>query len=293
MSSNWKRIEESKIYFDDNGDMYLNFNRDGTTVKNYSKHFEKNLAKTDAVMNEIVEEISKRVGFNVKYRRINGKGPQDCKQVRYNICLEDLFPNQEDWELLQSLVDPILLSVRFPETCKDWIDFNYIQDTEGVPSRFNKNEDGTRTLSEPSKEKYLVIPNIDLSRFTLRNANELSFEELEDPTLPENDPEDNALCIDKPLGPLGEHGMAYDEYGDSDYVQPFYPFEFDTIFTDSREVKIKKWKEKVIDTMVENYNICKNILEMAKPFALEMKHQILLKRKSLQNLKNKLRIALE
>ena len=88
-------------------------------------------------------------------------------------------------------------------------------------------------------------------------------------------------------------GVIYDECGDSDYVQPFYPFEFDTCFMNSKEVKIKKWKEKVIDTIVEDYNICKNILEMTKPFALEMKHQILLKRKSLQNLKNKLRIALE
>ena len=290
MASTWKKIEESKIYFDDNGDMYLNFNRDGSAVKNYSKHFEKNLAKTDAVMNEIVEEISKRVGFNVKYRRIDGKGPQDCKTARYTINVEDLFPNQEDWELLQSLADCTLLSIKFPETCKNWDCYNYIPDNEAsTPSRFYK--DGK--LTEPSKEKYLVLPNIGLSKFTMRDANDLSFDELDDPTLPENDPEDIAISVDKPTGPIGEHGVAYDEYCDSDLVQPFYPFEFDTCFMDSKDVKIKKWKDKVIETIVEDYNICKNILEMTKPFALEMKHQILLKRKSLQNLKNKLRIALE
>ena len=290
MASTWKKIEESKIYFDNNGDMYLNFNRDGSAVKNYSKHFEKNLAKTDAVMNEIVEEISKRVGFNVKYRRINGKGPQDCKNAHYTINVEDLFPNQEDWELLISLADAVLLSVKFPETSKNWDSYNYIPDNEAsTSSRCFK--DGK--LTEPSKEKYLVLPNIGLSKFTMRNADDLSFDELDDPTVPGNDPEDIAICIDKPTGPIGEHGVAYDEYCDSDYVQPFYPFEFDTCFMDSKDVKIKKWKEKVIDTIVEDYNICKNILEMTKPFALEMKHQILLKRKSLQNLKNKLRIALE
>ena len=290
MASTWKKIEESKIYFDNNGDMYLNFNRDGSAVKNYSKHFEKNLAKTDAVMNEIVEEISKRVGFNVKYRRINGKGPQDCKNARYTINVEDLFPNQEDWELLISLADAVLLSVKFPETSKNWDSYNYIPDAEGVPS-LQKDKDGTHTVQ--SKEKYLVIPEIDLSKFTMRNADDLSFDELDDPTVPGNDPEDIAICVDKPIGQIGEHGVVYDEYCDSDYVQPFYPFEFDTCFMDSKDVKIKKWKEKVIDTIVEDYNICKNILEMTKPFALEMKHQILLKRKSLQNLKNKLRIALE
>lgn len=290
MASNWKKIEESKIYFDNNGDMYLNFNRDGSAVKNYSKHFEKNLVKTDAVMNEIVEEISKRVGFNVKYRRIDGRGPKECKTARYTINVEDLFPNQEDWELLQSLAVSTLLSVKFPETCKNWDCYNYIPDNEAsTPSRFYK--DGT--LTEPSKEKYLVLPNIGLSKFTMRDANDLSFDELEDPSDPENDPEDIAISIDKPTGPIGEHGIAYDEYCDCDYVQPFYPFEFDTCFMDSKDVKIKKWKEKVIETIVEDYNICKNILEMTKPFALEMKHQILLKRKSLQNLKNKLRIALE
>lgn len=290
MASTWKKIDENKIYFDNNGDMYLNFNRDGSSVKNYSKHYEKNLAKTDAVMNEIVEEISKRVGFNVKYRRIDGKGTQDCKNARYTINTEDLFPNQEDWELLQSLADAVILSIKFPETCKHWTDYNYIPDNEAsTPSRFLK--DGK--LSEPSKEKYLVIPDIDLSKFTMRNADDLSFDELDDPTVPGNDPENIALCIDKPIGQIGEHGVVYDECGDSDYVQPFYPFEFDTCFMNSKEVKIKKWKEKVIETIVEDYNICKNILEMTKPFALEMKHQILLKRKSLQNLKNKLRIALE
>lgn len=290
MASTWKKIDENYIYFDNNGDMYLNFNRDGSAIKNYSKHYEKNLAKTDAVMNEIVEEISKRVGFNVKYRRINGKGPQDCKNTRYTINIEDLFPNQEDWELLQSLADAVILSITFPETCKNWNDYYYIPDAEGVPS-LKKDEDGK--LSVPGKEKYLILPNIDLSKFTVRNPNDLSFDELEDPNLPENDPEDNAICIDKPIGTIGEHGVIYDEWEDSDYVQPFYPFEFDTCFMNSKEVKIKKWKEKVIDTIVEDYNICKNILEMTKPFALEMKHQILLKRKSLQNLKNKLRIALE
>jgi len=132
-----------------------------------------------------------------------------------------------------------------------------------------------------------------LSKFTINDPNELSFDELEDPNLPENDPENNAICVDKSIGQIGEHGVVYDECGDSDYVPPFYPFEFDTCFMNSKEVKIKKWKEKVIETIVEDYNICKNILEMTKPFALEMKHQILLKRKSLQNLKNKLRIALE
>lgn len=289
MASTWKKIEESKIYFDNNGDMYLNFNRDGSSVKNYSKHYEKNLAKTDAVMNEIVEEISKRVGFNVKYRRIDGKGPQDCKNALYTINVEDIFPNQEDWELLQSLADAVLLSAAFPETNKNWDSYNYIPDTEGTPSRLLK--DGK--LTEPSKEKYLVLPNISLSKFTMRNADDLSFDELDDPTVPENDPEDIALCIDKPIGQIGEHGVVYVECGDSDYVQPFYPFEFDTCFMNSKEVKIKKWKEKVIETIVEDYNIFKNILEMTKPFALEMKHQILLKRKSLQNLKNKLRIALE
>lgn len=290
MASTWKKIDENKIYFDNNGDMYLNFNRNGSAVKNYSKHYEKNLAKTDAVMNEIVEEISKRVGFNVKYRRIDGKGPQDCKNARYTINTEDLFPNLEDWELLQSLADAVILSIKFPETFKNWTDYNYIPDNEAsTPSRFLK--DGK--LSEPSKEKYLVIPDIDLSKFTLRNADDLSFDELDDPSIPGNDPEDIALCIDKPIGQIGEHGVVYDVCGDSDYVQPFYPFEFDTCFMNSKEVKIKKWKEKVIDTVVEDYNICKNILEMTKPFALEMKHQILLKRKSLQNLKNKLRIALE
>lgn len=289
MASSWKKIDENKIYFDNNGDMYLNFNRDGSAVKNYSKHYEKNLAKTDAVMNEIVEEISKRVGFNVKYRRIDGKGPKDCKNARYTINVEDLFPNQEDWELLQILAEPVLLSIKFPETNKNWTDYNYIPDTEGVPSRLLK--DGK--LSAPSKEKYLVLPDIVLAKFTNRDANDLSFDELDDPTVPENDPEDIALCIDKPIGQIGEHGVVYDECGDSDYVQPFYPFEFDTCFMNSKEVKIKKWKEKVIETIVEDYNICKNILEMTKPFALEMKHQILLKRKSLQNLKNKLRIALE
>lgn len=290
MASTWKKIDENKIYFDNNGDMYLNFNRNGSAVKNYSKHYEKNLAKTDAVMNEIVEEISKRVGFNVKYRRIDGKGPQDCKNARYTINTEDLFPNQEDWELLQSLADAVILSIKFPETFKNWTDYNYIPDNEAsTPSRFLK--DGK--LSEPSKEKYLVIPDIDLSKFTLRNADDLSFDELDDPSIPGNDPEDIAICIDKPIGQIGEHGVVYDECSDSDYVQPFYPFEFDTCFMNSKEVKIKKWKEKVIETIVEDYNICKNILEMTKPFALEMKHQILLKRKSLQNLKNKLRIALE
>ena len=291
MASTWKKIDESKIYFDNNGDMYLNFNRDeGSAVKNYSKHYEKNLAKTDAIMNEIVEEISKRVGFNVKYRRINGKGPQNCNNAHYTITIEDLFPNQEDWELLQSLADTVILSITFPETGKNWNDYNYIPDTEGVPS-LKKDEDGNHTVQ--SKEKYLVIPNIDLSKFTVRNPNDLSFDELDDPNEPDNDPEDIALCIDKPIGTIGEHGVIYDGNCDSDYVQPFYPFEFDTSFMNSGEVKIKKWKEKVIDTMVENYNICKNILEMTKPFALEMKQQILLKRKSLKNLKNKLRIALE
>ena len=290
MASTWKKIEESKIYFDNNGDMYLNFNRDGSAVKNFSKHYEKNLAKTDAIMNEIVEEISKRVGFNVKYRRIDGKGPQNCNNARYTINTEDLFPNQEDWELLQILADAEILSIKFPETNKNWNDYNYIPDNEAsTPSRCFK--DGK--LTEPSKEKYLVIPEIDLSKFTIRDPSELSFDELEDPNLPENDPEDNAICIDKPIGQIGEHGVVYDECGDSDYVQPFYPFEFDSCFMNSKEVKIKKWKEKVIETIVEDYNICKNILEMTKPFALEMKHQILLKRKSLQNLKNKLRIALE
>lgn len=290
MASTWKKIDENYIYFDNNGDMYLNFNRDGSAIKNYSKFYEKNLAKTDAIMNEIVEEISKRVGFNVKYRRIDGKGPQNCSNARYTITTEDLFPNQEDWELLQILAEPVLLSIKFPESCKNWDSYNYIPDNEAsTPSRFFKNG----KLTEPSKEKYLVIPNISLSKFTMRNADDLSFDELDDPTVPGNDPEDIAICVDKPLGQIGEHGVIYDECGDSDYVQPFYPFEFDTCFMDSKEVKIKKWKEKVIDTIVEDYTICKNILEMTKPFALEMKHQILLKRKSLQNLKNKLRIALE
>jgi len=148
MASTWKRIDENKIYFDNNGDMYLNFNRDGSAVKNYSKHYEKNLAKTDAIMNEIVEEISKHVGFNVKYRRLDGKGPQVCKNARYTINTEDLFQNQEDWELLQSLADAVLLSIRFPETCKNWMDYNYIPDTEGVPSRFL--QDGK--LTEPRKK---------------------------------------------------------------------------------------------------------------------------------------------
>jgi len=290
MASTWKKIDENCIYFDNNGDMYLNFKRNGSAVENYSKHYEKNLAKTDAIMNEIVEEISKRVGFNVKYRRIDGKGPHNCKNARYTITTEDLFPNQEDWELLQILAEPVLLSIKFPETCKNWNDYNYIPDAEGVPS-LKKDEDGKFT--EPSKEKYLVIPDIDLAKFTVKNPNDLSFDELDDPNEPDIDPEDIALCIDKPIGTIGKHGVIYDGNCDSDYVQPFYPFEFDTCFMNSNEVKIKKWKEKVIDTIVEDYNICKNILEMTKPFALEMKQQILLKRKSLQNLKNKLRIALE
>ena len=94
----------------------------------------------------------------------------------------------------------------------------------------------------------MVIPLIDLTKFTNRDPNDLSFDELEDPTIPGNDPEDIALCIDKPTGTIGEHGVIYDENCDSDYVQPFYPFEFDSCFMSDREVKIKKWKEKVIDT---------------------------------------------
>ena len=283
MASNWKKIESSHIYFDDNGEMYLDFNDgENSSLDSYVKHYKKNLEKTNAIMDEIVEEISKHVGFDVKYRCVC-----ESKSAYYTIEIDDLFPKQEDWELLMNLASSVLLSIKFPETYRAW-GFNYIPDNAGVPSRFTLN----KKLSNPSKEKYLVIPNISLERFTVKDPKDLSIEELEDPNDPYVDPDDVANYMEKPIGTIGKHGIKMG-VGDGEYVPLFYPFEFDTSLTDDKDVVIKKWKEKVIDTMVENYNICKNILEMTKPFAMEMKQQIILKRKSLQNLKNKLRIALE
>lgn len=284
--TNWKKIDASYIYFDDNGEMYLNFNLNENTnssVNSYVKHYKNNLKKTTAIMDEIVEEISKRVGFDVKYRCVC-----ESKSAYYTIEIDDLFPKQEDWELLESLTSHVLLIIKFPETNRAWT-FNYITDNTGVPS-LKKDEDGKRTV--PSKEKYLVIPNISLERFTIKDPKDLSFEELDDPNDPYVDQDDISHYLEKPTGTIGKHGITISA-GNGDYVPSFYPFEFDTSLTDDKDVVIKKWKEKVIDLMVENYNTCKNILEMTKPFALEMKQQIILKRKSLQNLKNKLRIALE
>lgn len=286
MASNWKSIDEHKLCFDDNGNMYLNFNGDTHVYDNFKKFYKKNLEKTDAIMDEIVKEISSRIGINVKYKRYDGEGSYKTKKAYYTIDMDDLFKEQEDWELLQSISDNSLLSIKFPETCKNYEDYSYITDKEGIPGLSYSFH--SKILSQDT-EKYLVIPNITIEKFTVKDPKDLNIDEVEE----SDDPEDTQLHIDKPKGQIGEHGVAYDEYCDCDYVQPYYPFEFDTCFTDSKTIEVKKWKEKVIDIMVENYQILNNILEMTKPFALEMKKQIILKRKSLQNLKNKLRIALE
>lgn len=290
MSSNWKSIDEKRLCFDDKGNMYLNFKGDPNVYDNFKKFYKKNLEKTDAIMDEIVKEISTRIGRNIKYKRYEGTGSFHTKKAYYRIDIDDIFKEQEDWELLQSISDNCLLIIKFPETCKNFEDFSYIPvpDKEGIGIPGLSYSVHSEILQQDT-EKYLVIPNITIEKFTVKDPKDLNIEEVEE----SDDPEDTQLAIDKPIGQIGEHGVAYDEYCDCDYVQPFYPFEFDTGFTDSKTIEVKKWREKVIDIMVENYQILNNILEMTKPFALEMKKQIILKKKSLQNLRNKLRIALE
>ena len=236
--------------------------------KNAKKFYKTNLQKNIEKMDEICEKISEKIGKKCEYV-VDEKYPT---RAEFTIPIENLFPKQEDWELLENLSDSVhLISIRFPEiSIPSYNSFYYTEEKNG-------------TAMEANGEKITILPDIDVLNCDEINVEDFCLEELDEDELEE---EDKFSYIYK--SSIGKYGKILKDYETKKII---YPFTLSEIVGKTETLKTKKWEDKAIETVVASYKKLNEILTVVKPFAFDMKNDILKHKKMITNLKSKLRIV--
>ena len=237
------------------------------TKDQWLKERNKNVDSNIKIMDRITDEITKQIGIPVTY-----SGGFDSDAVTWYIRTSDLFPNQEDWELLNMFYCEDICEIHFPDTYLDYKSFYFHTDPNG-----------------DYKYKDKLWTPIPLVRFA--NFNHVSFENMrykihEDTELVYNH---NSLLV-----PINK-GTKCRYYANYDYTKlsekRFYPYDFSIQkSTDEQKMKLMAWENKIITSVVKAYNICKDTIEQIKPFALDLKRSVELQNKCIENIQRKMKI---
>lgn len=233
--------------------------------KNAKKFYKTNLQKNIEKMDELCEKISEKIGKKCEYM-VEGTKPDNTK---FTIPNDILFPKQEDWELLEDLINNVYLArIIFPETCvQSYEDFYYIQEKNG-------------NALEADGESITIIPNVEILK-----CNKIKVEDF---CLTETDEEDvNEKSSYVYKSSMGKYGKIFGDFKDE---KPFYPFSLEEIVGDLETLKTKKWEDKVIESVANSYKKLNEILTVIKPYALDKKNKIIKHKKMITCLKSKLRI---
>lgn len=238
------------------------------TKDQWLKERNTNVESNIKIMDRMTDEISKQIGIPITY-----SGAFDSEKVTWYIRTSDLFPNQEDWELLNMFYNEYICKIYFPNTYLSYESFYFYTDPNGEYKYA-----GTTWTS---------IPHVVFANFNHVSFENMKYEIHEDPETVYNH---NSLLI-----PINK-GTKCRYYAKHDFTtqiseKRFYPYDFSIMNgTDRQKMKLMSWENKIITSVVKAYNIYKDTIEQIKPFALDLKRSVELQNKCIENIQRKMKI---
>ena len=236
-------------------------------LKEQEAKFEENFNKADKDMCFICDEVEKVIGRPITYTVKYGGSYQPKFLRRLYITPRDLYPNKEDYELIEGLFGEKIVKVDYPG----------LMPNEEFYWRTDPNEgysyDGSLWVPQPKVE----VLRYDKTIFSNLHITEY------------NSPEVSKEIIT--LTP----GKKYRIVDYDDTVEPrFYPFGFSAsgVAKYQEHAKIYAWKDRVITSVTKSEEYFKAFLECAKEYANEYRCVVLKKEKVIQNLEKKMDIIM-
>jgi len=236
-------------------------------LKEQEAKFEENFNKADKDMCFICDEVEKVIGRPITYTVKYGGSYQPKFLRRLYITPRDLYPNKEDYELIEGLFGEKIVKVDYPG----------LMPNEEFYWRTDPNEgysyDGSLWVPQPKVE----VLRYDKTIFSNLHITEY------------NSPEVSKEIIT--LTPGKKYRIVdYDDTVES----RFYPFGFSAsgVAKYQDHAKIYAWKDRVITSVTKSEEYFKAFLECAKEYANEYRCVVLKKEKVIQNLEKKMDIIM-
>jgi len=236
-------------------------------LKEQEAKFEENFNKADKDMCFICDEVEKVIGRPITYTVKYGGSYQPKFLRRLYITPRDLYPNKEDYELIESLFGERIVKVDYPG----------LMPNEEFYWRTDPNEgysyDGSLWVPQPKVE----VLRYDKTIFSNLHITEY------------NSPEVSKEIIT--LTPGKKYRIV--DYDDTVETR-FYPFGFSAsgVAKYQDHAKIYAWKDRVITSVTKSEEYFKAFLECAKEYANEYRCVVLKKEKVIQNLEKKMDIIM-
>jgi hypothetical protein len=236
-------------------------------LKEQEAKFEENFNKADKDMCFICDEVEKVIGRPITYTVKYGGSYQPKFLRRLYITPRDLYPNKEDYELIEGLFGEKIVKVDYPG----------LMPNEEFYWRTDPNEgysyDGSLWVPQPKVE----VLRYDKTIFRSLHITEY------------NSPEVSKEIIT--LTPGKKYRIV--DYDDTVETR-FYPFGFSAsgVAKYQDHAKIYAWKDRVITSVTKSEEYFKAFLECAKEYANEYRCVVLKKEKVIQNLEKKMDIIM-
>ena len=236
-------------------------------LKEQEAKFEENFNKADKDMCFICDEVEKVIGRPITYTVKYGGSYQPKFLRRLYITPRDLYPNKEDYELIESLFGERIVKVDYPGLMPDNEFYWRTDPDEGY------SYGGSLWVPQPKVEVLRYDKTIFRGlHITEYNSSEVSKEIVT-------------------LTPGKKYRLL--DYDDS-LEQRFYPFGFcaSGVAKYQDHAKIYAWKDRVITSVTKSEEYFKAFLECAKEYANEYRCVVLKKEKVIQNLEKKMDIIM-
>lgn len=238
-------------------------------LKEQEAKFEENFNKADKDMCFICDEVEKVIGRPITYTVKYGGSYQPKFLRRLYITPRDLYPNKEDYELIESLFGERIVKVDYPGLMPDNEFYWRTDPNEGY------SYDGSLWVPQPRVE----VLRYDKTIFSGLHITEYTNSEISKESVT--------------LTPGKKYRLV--DYYDSDEVDHrFYPFGFGArgVAKYQDHAKIYAWKDRVITSVTKSEEYFKAFLECAKEYANEYRCVVLKKEKVIQNLEKKMDIIM-
>ena len=236
-------------------------------LKEQEAKFEENFNKADKDMCFICDEVEKVIGRPITYTVKYGGSYQPKFLRRLYITPRDLYPNKEDYELIESLFGERIVKVDYPGLMPDQEFYWRTDPDEGY------SYGGSLWVPQPKVEVLRYDKTIFRGlHITEYNSSEVSKEIVT-------------------LTPGKKYRIL--DYDDSVETR-FYPFGFcaSGVAKYQDHAKIYAWKDRVITSVTKSEEYFKAFLECAKEYANEYRCVVLKKEKVIQNLEKKMDIIM-
>jgi hypothetical protein len=237
-------------------------------LKEHEAKLEENFNKADKDMCFICDEIEKVIGRPITYTVRSTSYRQHGNKKYIYITPRDLYPNKEDYELIENLFGDTIVRVFYPGLLPDEEFYWRTDPKEGY------SYDGAL---------WVPHPKVGVLRYDKTIFNNLHIKDFSSNNL-----------ITKEIVTLTP-GKKYRiiEYGEETEYR-LYPFGFNAngVATLQEHEKIYSWKDRIITSVTKSEEYFKAFLECAKEYANEYRCVVLKKEKIIQNLEKKMDIIM-